>query len=95
MTHADLMLTNECLGEQKYEATTTALVMAGLFISFLVEYVTHRVAKSLHKRSRYNDEVIGVMVLEAGIIFHSICLLLFPYSLFLFLYRRLYLQLTN
>lgn len=68
------MLTNECLGEQKYESTTTAILMAGLFISFLIEYTTHRVAQNLWDKSQYNDELVGVMILEAGIIFHSICM---------------------
>ena len=73
LTHATLMLTNECIGEQEYESTSTAILMAGLFISFLIEYTTHRVAKTFWDRSRYNDELVGVMILEAGIIFHSIC----------------------
>lgn len=72
MTHANLSLTNKCLGEQEYESTATALLMAGLFVSFLIEYFTHRVANTLNKRGQYNDEVIGVMILEAGIIFHSV-----------------------
>ena len=42
-THANLMFTNDCMGELEYEATTSAVVMAGIFLSFLVEYVGHRV----------------------------------------------------
>ncbi|KAK7751970.1 high-affinity Zn(2+) transporter zrt1 [Diatrype stigma] len=71
-THATLMLTNECLGESKYEATTAAILMAGLFISFLIDYFTHRAAKGWSMKGGYNDEVVGVMILEAGIIFHSV-----------------------
>ncbi|KAL3476987.1 ZIP zinc transporter-domain-containing protein [Aspergillus californicus] len=41
-THADLMFSNECLGELEYEATTSAVVMAGIFLSFLTEYLGHR-----------------------------------------------------
>ncbi|KAL2818525.1 ZIP zinc transporter-domain-containing protein [Aspergillus cavernicola] len=41
-THADLMFGNECLGELDYEATTSAVVMAGIFLSFLTEYLGHR-----------------------------------------------------
>ncbi|PLB37303.1 putative ZIP Zinc transporter [Aspergillus candidus] len=42
-THANLMFTNDCLGELDFEATTSAVVMAGLFIAFLTEYIGHRV----------------------------------------------------
>lgn len=36
------MFTNECLGELEYEATTSAIVMAGIFLAFLFEYLGHR-----------------------------------------------------
>lgn len=42
LTHAELMFSNECVGELMYEATTTAIAMAGLFIAFVVEYSGHR-----------------------------------------------------
>ncbi|KAJ5095919.1 hypothetical protein NUU61_005275 [Penicillium alfredii] len=42
-THASLMFTNDCLGELDYEATTSAIVMAGIFLAFLFEYIGHRV----------------------------------------------------
>ncbi|CAI7631509.1 uncharacterized protein N7487_004574 [Penicillium crustosum] len=42
-THANLMFTNECLGELEYEATTSAVVVAGIFIAFLLEYIGHRI----------------------------------------------------
>ncbi|KAG7664501.1 ZRT1 [[Candida] subhashii] len=41
MTHAALMWSNSCL-TLHYEATGTALTMAGLFVAFIVEYVAHR-----------------------------------------------------
>ncbi|RYP63146.1 hypothetical protein DL769_007057 [Monosporascus sp. CRB-8-3] len=69
-THATLMLTNDCLGEVKYESTTSAIVMAGLFVSFLIEYVSHRVAK--HFWGTSHNDAMAVLILEAGIIFHSI-----------------------
>ncbi|KAJ5514476.1 hypothetical protein N7463_004028 [Penicillium fimorum] len=52
-THANLMFTNECLGELEYEATTSAVVMAGIFIAFLLEYIGHRiiVARKSNKKS--------------------------------------------
>ncbi|KAI1078551.1 Zip-domain-containing protein [Whalleya microplaca] len=71
-THANLMFTNECLGELSYEATTAAIVMAGLFLAFVIEYTTHRFARKFWSRSKYNAEVVGVVVLEAGILFHSL-----------------------
>merc|ERR1712000_698375 len=42
-THASLMFNNECLGVLDYEATTSAIVMAGIFMSFLFEYIGHRI----------------------------------------------------
>ncbi|KAH4203711.1 hypothetical protein HBI04_020110 [Parastagonospora nodorum] len=41
-THADLMFSNSCLGELQYEGTTAAIFMAGLFLSFLVDYLGAR-----------------------------------------------------
>ncbi|KAK3936409.1 ZIP zinc transporter-domain-containing protein [Diplogelasinospora grovesii] len=41
-THAHLMFTNECLSEMKYEGTTAAILMAGIFLSFFVEYIGSR-----------------------------------------------------
>ncbi|CAD6448567.1 8e7ecdd1-b1ee-4503-af3c-fe634be80221 [Sclerotinia trifoliorum] len=43
-THASLMFGNSCLGELKYEATTTAIMMAGAFIAFLIDFTGHRLA---------------------------------------------------
>jgi zinc transporter 1/2/3 len=36
------MFSNECLTGVEYEATTSAIVMAGIFLSFLTEYIGHR-----------------------------------------------------
>jgi len=41
-THAQLMFGNACLGELEYEGTTAAIFMAGLFLSFLVDYLGAR-----------------------------------------------------
>ena len=41
-THADLMFGNECLGELQYEGTTAAIFMAGLVLSFVVDYAGAR-----------------------------------------------------
>ncbi|KAF3070665.1 Zinc-regulated transporter 2 [Daldinia childiae] len=71
-THAQLMFTNECLGELGYEATTAAIVMAGMFFAFVIESSTHRLAQRFWAKTQYNSEVVGVAVLEAGIIFHSL-----------------------
>ncbi|KAK2035524.1 Zip-domain-containing protein [Colletotrichum zoysiae] len=76
-THAELMFGNECLGALGYEGTTSAIVMAGIFLSFLVEYVGKRVvmnrtAGDPGAASRLSPETVTVLVLECGIIFHSI-----------------------
>ncbi|KAJ5437892.1 uncharacterized protein N7458_008890 [Penicillium daleae] len=111
-THASLMFTNECLGELDYEATTSAVVMAGIFLAFLFEYIGHRfttakarravMSPSEHSSSQEparKDDVpshqqstlahlghthgspldptgpttkFSVLVMEAGILFHSI-----------------------
>ncbi|CAD0090082.1 unnamed protein product [Aureobasidium vineae] len=39
----ELMFANHCLGGLKYEATTAAIVMAGIVISFVPEYVGARI----------------------------------------------------
>jgi zinc transporter 1/2/3 len=41
-THADLMFSNSCLGELQYEGTTAAIFMAGLMLSFVVDYIGAR-----------------------------------------------------
>lgn len=109
-THAELMFQNECLGELDYEATTSAIVMAGLFLSFLVEYIGMRLvawhsAKKPAEAPAHSQQVasdgksanhddssqdsrnvfmavdhhhgggnnkLSVLVMEAGILFHSI-----------------------
>ncbi|KAM0245455.1 hypothetical protein ACHAP5_005411 [Fusarium lateritium] len=82
-THAFLMFSNQCIGELGYEATTSALVMAGIFLSFLVEYIGNRIvlaktkaAASLSVAQRkgawLSTEVVSVLVMELGILFHSL-----------------------
>jgi zinc transporter 1/2/3 len=102
------MFTNECLGGLDYEATTSAVVMAGIFLSFLFEYIGHRIILARGKRSlspcpEQTSEAstgkeppsqptlaalghnhgppldptnpntkLSVLVMEAGVIFHSI-----------------------
>lgn len=109
------MFANNCLGGLKYEATTAAIVLAGIFISFVPEYIGSRiflskVAKHAQagpgspastddgshaemKAAGSNEAVVGhhdmhvadfqdqspalqkikVNIMEAGIIFHSLC----------------------
>ncbi|KAK6206925.1 ZIP zinc transporter [Colletotrichum tabaci] len=76
-THAQLMFGNECLGALEYEGTTSAIVMAGIFLSFLVEYIGKRMvmkkmASNPTATTRFSPETVSVLVLECGIIFHSI-----------------------
>ena len=109
------MFANNCLGGLKYEATTAAIVMAGILISFVPEYIGSRiflskVAKHAQagsssspspdaephgdmKVADSSEAVVGhhhmhvgdvqdespalqkikVNIMEAGIIFHSLC----------------------
>ncbi|KAJ5944484.1 hypothetical protein N7516_004652 [Penicillium verrucosum] len=116
-THANLMFTNDCLGELEYEATTSAVVVAGIFIAFLLEYIGHRIIVARNSKKSSTEIVssesesqqtqqkgqddhapdqqqqctlaglghthgsldltgpnskFSVMVMEAGILFHSI-----------------------
>lgn len=106
------MFTNECLGELDYEATTSAVVIAGISLAFLFEYIGHRVItaraakastspgepSSSPEPSRKEDipthqqstlahighshgspldptmpsSKFSVLVMEAGVLFHSI-----------------------
>ncbi|RDA87016.1 hypothetical protein CP532_3228 [Ophiocordyceps camponoti-leonardi (nom. inval.)] len=78
-THASLMFGNKCLGELGYEATTSAILMAGLVLSFVVEYVGQRVVAAKRRTSSeqkanalLSTEVVSILVMEAGILFHSL-----------------------
>ncbi|KAL8880873.1 MAG: hypothetical protein Q9192_007925 [Flavoplaca navasiana] len=105
LIHAELMFKNPCLGPLKYEATTTAIVMAGAFLTFLLQYSSFRLtdarsrtvlskSDSQHAESINGDtsnkssqspvptavhnhrmpkldDPLSVLILEAGIIFHS------------------------
>jgi zinc transporter 1/2/3 len=88
------MFGSECLGELQYEATTAAIVMAGLFLSFLVEYLGYRFVKRQARKaaaaqgmqfgmvpvqSLKSLEMVSVYVMEAGVIFHSLSKSLVPY----------------
>ncbi|KAL5611850.1 hypothetical protein BROUX41_000576 [Berkeleyomyces rouxiae] len=83
LTHAMLMFENECLGRLEYESTATAIAMAGLFMSFVIEYIGHRYVnwKQAKNKEETNqsalelstqNEMIDIMVMEAGIVFHSL-----------------------
>ncbi|KAH8174813.1 ZIP zinc transporter domain-containing protein [Sarocladium implicatum] len=82
-SHATMMFANECVGDLGYEGTTSAIVMAGLFLSFLVEYIGSRIV--VHKTRKMSTvsvedrakavlqtEIVSILVMEAGIIFHSL-----------------------
>ncbi|KAJ9658049.1 high-affinity Zn(2+) transporter zrt1 [Coniosporium apollinis] len=111
LTHATLMFASDCLGELDYEATSAAILMAGIFLSFLVEYVGMRFVSWRRTRSSgkqaadgetvkpheveginepiisrettpgsnvvmmrppQTPEKLSVLVMEAGIVFHSL-----------------------
>lgn len=57
-THAELMFGNECLGTLQYEGTTAAIFMAGLFLSFVIDYAGARFVQwRLNKRIASSAEV--------------------------------------
>lgn len=105
MTHADLMWGNSCI-TLGYESTATSITMAGIFLTFLIEYMgnrligwrTNKSSKCLKERNNpekanditeetissesthtHNDLILvndefSCVVMEAGIVFHSILL---------------------
>jgi zinc transporter 1/2/3 len=101
-THAELFFSNDCIEGIEYEATAGAILIAGLFTTFIIEYVAHRwIDRKRHMFERTstpqstvqkdateanlseassNEEhfaskslTLNTAVMEAGIIFHSIC----------------------
>lgn len=108
------MFNNPCLGPLAYEGTTAAIAMAGIFLTFLLEYLGNRMI--IYKRARKHchhhegeessdeshsgvkdpevsspappphqptlaslghhhhhvEDKLSVIVMEAGIIFHSV-----------------------
>lgn len=56
MTHANLMWTNDCIGELSYEATGSAITMAGLFLAFFVEYMGSRLLGGSHIHAHGHSE---------------------------------------
>ncbi|MBE3047221.1 hypothetical protein IMZ48_32800 [Candidatus Bathyarchaeota archaeon] len=81
-----LMFQNPCIEGIDYEGTTAAILMAGLFVSFLVEYFGHRFMRARLTKKMANSspesfslqkhnsstELVNIHVMELGIIFHSI-----------------------
>nr|ALH21135.1 Zip family zinc transporter [Exophiala pisciphila] len=60
-THATLMFNNQCLGSLEYEGTTSAIVMGGIILAFLFEYIGHRLILARgtpheHERSAGSEE---------------------------------------
>jgi solute carrier family 39 (zinc transporter), member 1/2/3 len=82
-THGILQFQNECLGEVSYEAIPAIILMVGIFVSFLADYVVQQILewRSTQKGDIPGDstgntvvsaELVNVAILEAGIIFHSL-----------------------
>lgn len=78
-----MMFGNECIGELQYEGVTSAIVMAGLFISFIIEYFVHRAMRWQENKENKSEgamspqalakaELTNVTIMEVGIIFHSL-----------------------
>ncbi|KAI9883268.1 MAG: hypothetical protein M1823_004966 [Watsoniomyces obsoletus] len=105
LTHAELMFNHECMGRLAYESTTTAICMAGVMLSFAIEYMASRLLlkkrqpqldappssastdESTHVGKAADNEAVmpmpapppkfgqaalSLIVLESGIVFHSI-----------------------
>ncbi|KAG5928719.1 hypothetical protein E4U42_000083 [Claviceps africana] len=83
LVHASLMFANKCLGNLAYEGTPAAILMAGIFLSFLVEYLGQRIVLARKKatsslgqeqqaQALLSNQVVGILVMEAGILFHSL-----------------------
>lgn len=105
MTHAELMWGNSCIS-LGFEATAASITMAGIFLTFLIEYLGSRLIDRRNKKAvalfkdnetteknisateqsisssstdiengqRMANDEFTVIVMEAGIIFHSILL---------------------
>ncbi|KAK7942464.1 zinc/iron transporter protein [Apiospora aurea] len=73
-THASLMFQNRCLGEIDYEATPAAILLAGVFVSFAVDFFSHRFFswRQADEQQQANSELVNIFVLESGIMFHSL-----------------------
>ncbi|RSL40206.1 hypothetical protein CEP54_016171 [Fusarium duplospermum] len=68
----------------EYEATTAAIVMAGLFLAFLIEFIFSRILRgqmakqaevsyaTISQTTLAKVESTNVTIMEAGIIFHSL-----------------------
>ena len=101
------MFESECLHGMQYEATAAAILLAGLFVTFLLEYIAHRFivrrntlssngndgdggsprpekmaansvitpGHDIHAATGYEraNSAVNVVMMEAGVIFHSIC----------------------
>jgi solute carrier family 39 (zinc transporter), member 1/2/3 len=80
MTHSNLMFANPCIGELAYEATASAITMAGIFLSFLIDYLGQRYLQFRTKGKQETEsgtegtesDTLKVAILEGGIIFHSL-----------------------
>lgn len=76
-THAALMFSNDCLS-LKYEGTSSAIMMAGIFLSFIVDFVSHRMLGPRSAKVDDSDSLdveenkLLAIMLEVGIIFHSV-----------------------
>ncbi|EEP77654.1 predicted protein [Uncinocarpus reesii 1704] len=66
LTHAQLMFANKCLGTLKYEATTTAIMMAGLFTTFMMEYVGTRVIDARNRSGSDTEGSISSSTAQTG-----------------------------
>ena len=70
------MFENKCLGRINYEATPAAILLGGVIVSFMVDFLSHRL---FSRRQQDDDErqisndLVKIFALECGILFHSVC----------------------
>ncbi|VVT46902.1 uncharacterized protein SAPINGB_P001444 [Magnusiomyces paraingens] len=62
-THATLMFSSECVGTLSYEGVSTSIMLAGLFIAFLIEYTFNRLLSNRQKKLQRKNSCDG-QVLE-------------------------------
>ncbi|KAK6846385.1 zinc-regulated transporter 1 [Apiospora arundinis] len=71
-THASLMFENKCLGKINFEATPAAILLGGIFTSFLVELFSQRLfSRREAEEGEVNSGLVQILALETGILFHS------------------------
>ncbi|CCE79795.1 Piso0_002886 [Millerozyma farinosa CBS 7064] len=67
MTHAGLMWGNDCIN-LSYESTATAITMAGIFITFLIEYIVFRITSFRPSKTLEHEDGTSAMGKDNNIV---------------------------